>query len=294
MYTIKKLLIFFFAALGLLLSAHLANAGEKKPKTYHVYEDVSLVPTTRFFYYKPRIVVKALTPHIESDIDDENIDRFNELTTALIKDEIANYRKEVGDALPDLSSFPASDIKNDLNIDFDTSVVNGDGSPTLSVRFTVQYYIAGMANPYEYHRVITYDLYNGQELHLEDFFKLEADYLSVLAEYSKNTLAKHSKYKEIFLEGANPTQENYKNWNITPHGFLITFDKGQVAPRVYGSQTVLVPYSRLKEILAEDTPVSACLIHKTKCYRNSLYTGGFIDEASLKSARNPILAWLQF
>jgi hypothetical protein len=43
--------------------------------------------------------------------------------------------------------------------------------------------------------------------------------------------------------------ENYRNWNITPDGLMITFDEYQVAPYAAGPQTVTVPYSELRGLI---------------------------------------------
>ena len=80
-------------------------------------------------------------------------------------------------------------------------------------------------------------------------------------------------------EGTAPTADNYKSWNINPQGILITFDAGQVAPRVYGTLAVLVPYAELTNILAPDTGVDACIKNPKKCRRNNVLTGGFLDQA---------------
>ena len=57
---------------------------------------------------------------------------------------------------------------------------------------------------------------------------------------------------DIFEDGAKPTADNYKNWNVTKKGLLITFPPYQVAAYAYGPQTVIVPYSLLKDIARPD------------------------------------------
>ena len=60
-----------------------------------------------------------------------------------------------------------------------------------------------------------------------------------------------------FLEGAAPTPENYKSWNMQPDGLRITFDPYQVAAYAAGPQTVFVPYSELGDIMRPDGPLGA-------------------------------------
>ncbi|MFS8085155.1 MAG: RsiV family protein, partial [Acidobacteriota bacterium] len=50
---------------------------------------------------------------------------------------------------------------------------------------------------------------------------------------------------------------NYKAWVITKKGLWIVFDPYQVASYAAGPQTVLVPYSVLKDIIKPDGPVAA-------------------------------------
>ncbi|MFO7584726.1 MAG: DUF3298 domain-containing protein, partial [Anaerolineales bacterium] len=54
-----------------------------------------------------------------------------------------------------------------------------------------------------------------------------------------------------FSGGAEPLPENYRNWNLTYEGLLITFDEYQVAPYAAGMQQVLVPFDVLENYFAE-------------------------------------------
>ena len=58
--------------------------------------------------------------------------------------------------------------------------------------------------------------------------------------------------QDIWEEGAAPTADNYSNWNVTKKGLLIPFPAYQVAAYAYGPQTVIVPYSALKDIVRPD------------------------------------------
>lgn len=248
---------------------------------FHVTNDLNLVPTTQFFYAKPKVVIKAVYPQIQSELIDEtpeeNVQKFNDLVLSLVQEEASKFKKQVADDMP--AGLPKTSIKNDMNIDFSTSAVSADENPLLSIRFAIEGYVAGMAHPYQYHRTLTFDLYNGQEIQLASLFNPDSNYLAVIAEYCKESLSKKLKDTQMIEAGTAPTAENYKNWNINPLGILITFDQAQVAPRVYGTQTVLVPYDTLAEILAPDTGVAACVKHRKKCLKNNVLTGGFLDQA---------------
>lgn len=282
------LLILFFStsifAKDLIIAENsIREAKEAKDlkQIFHVTNDLNLVPTTQFFYAKPKIVIKAVYPEIQSELIDEtpeeNVQKFNDTVFSIVQEEVKKFKKQVADDMP--AGLPKSSIKNDMNIDFSTSAVSADDNPLLSIRFAIEAYVAGMAHPYQYHRTLTYDIYNGQEIQLADLFIPNSNYLAIIAEYCKNTLSKKLKDKQMLEAGTAPTAENFKNWNINPFGILITFDQAQVAPRVYGTQTVLVPYDKLAEILAPDTGVDACVKHRKKCLRNNVLTGGFLDQA---------------
>ena len=59
------------------------------------------------------------------------------------------------------------------------------------------------------------------------------------------------------MEGAKPTVENYRNWNIAPEGLRITFDTYQVAPGAAGPQMVMVPYAELKSVVDSQGPLAS-------------------------------------
>ncbi len=251
-----------------------------KEKIYTIADDVEMKPEVKITYDKPRIVVKAVYPSIFSDTEDEHIDTFNQQINAIIVDEIANFRARVLDNVNAQSALPRSSVKNDLVIDFNASAINTNDNPVVSIRFTIQGAIAGVSPPYHTHHVFNYDLYNGQTIQLADLFLPESDYLTLISKYSNQALARRLKDKELVNTGTAPTENNFKNWNINPYGLLITFDEGQVAPIVYGTQTVLIPYSILKPMLAPDSAVMGCARHRRSCIQNNLLTGGFIDEAA--------------
>jgi hypothetical protein len=51
-----------------------------------------------------------------------------------------------------------------------------------------------------------------------------------------------------WMGGAGPDLANYKTWNITPSGLVVTFDPYQVAAYAAGPQEVLIPYDALSAI----------------------------------------------
>jgi hypothetical protein len=129
------------------------------------------------------------------------------------------------------------------------------GHQVLSILFEVVTYFGG-AHPGMHHQAINFDFSSGRFLGLEDLFRPDVDYLSVIADYSIQELKKNQEILfEDFEQYASPEPENYSVWSLTPQGLLIIFEEYQVAPYAAGPQSVLVPYSALEGVLDPDGPV---------------------------------------
>jgi hypothetical protein len=115
--------------------------------------------------------------------------------------------------------------------------------------------LAQTAHPYHYTITYTYDLAGNRPLALSDLFQPGSAYLERIATEAVEQLT--AREILLFPEGAIPTEENYRNWNITPEGLLITFDEYQVAPYAAGPQTVTIPYSELADLINPAGPLAA-------------------------------------
>lgn len=269
------------------------NTGRDDTQVFHIYKDVDLVSTLKYAYGRnPHYFVKAVYPQLEGDMDNTNIDDFNRRVITLIQDEIASFQNQVINKQDTANT--SSKAKNNLYLDYDTSTIKSNGDHIISVRFTIQGFIAGMAHPYHHHRVMNYDLETGETIELADLFREHANYLAAFADYTSHYLYKRLPDKDLLLAGTAPKAENFINWNIKPTGILITFEEYQVAPYVNGAQTVLVPYAVLKKIMHKDSPIADCVNHRSRCLRSNLLTGGFMDEAinTRHRALNPVLGKL--
>ena len=67
----------------------------------------------------------------------------------------------------------------------------------ISIRFSLQGYLAGMAHPYHIHKSITFDLDDNQQIDLSDLFQSDSNYLDVIANYAHANLAKHLRDKQM-------------------------------------------------------------------------------------------------
>jgi hypothetical protein len=241
----------------------------------HVYDDVDLLSTIKYQYAQPKITIKLVYPQLESDSDNPNVTKFNQLVLDKIQEKILFFKKEA----KTLSLTSPVVNNNELNVDFDTSSINANNNQLISIRLIIQAYITGMAHPAHQHDVLNFNLDTGEQLELSDLFKKESDYLTILSSNAREILFKRltDTDKEMIIEGTTPTIEHFKTWNIKSNGLMITFDEGSVAPYVNGIQTVLIPFAALKNIISPQSPIAKCAMVKKNCSRNKLLTGSFID-----------------
>ena len=126
----------------------------------------------------------------------------------------------------------------------------------FSLKFDMEGYVSGMAHPYHMSETVNYDLDQGTDLYIGDLFLKNSAYLQTIATYCAAQLkSSNIGFDADFTRGADPTIDNYRNWNITADGLLISFDEYQVAPYVSGPQTVTVPYSELKTLVDPQGPL---------------------------------------
>lgn len=246
---------------------------------YHIFADVDLRPTSTVAYDKKRMVMKIIVPKITSGGVDENIRDFNRQVYKIIKDEKLAFKRAVDEQAEQQKDLKKPKLRNDLNMDFASSILSKGEDPIVSLRFSINGYITGMDKPYRYHRVLNYDLNSGHVISLKEMFTEDSDYLEKLSTLSRQILAKQVKDTSHIYEGTEPTIDNFKNWNLNPNGLRITFEPSQVAPAQYGTQTILIPYAELKDIIDDDSTIGRCINHKWGCLRSNILTGGFIDEA---------------
>jgi hypothetical protein len=312
---LKQIVLTLILYLALLATAiaYDDTTGKDDAQVYRLFNNLNLVTNMKTRSGKdPKFFIKSVFPQLENDniaareLDERNLDNapsseteeygsikyFNKLVNDLLQEEIATFRSNVSQNQTYLDKMP-KDVprSNNLYIDFDTSFIRADKNPILSIRFTIQGYIAGMAHPFHYHRVLNYDITEAETIQLNELFKKDSDYLRILSDYTRKSLSKRLDNKQMIEYGTAPKPENFKNWNIKPNGLLFTFDEYQVAPYVNGAQTVLVPYSLLKPILDKESVLYGCIKQRKKCFLSNVLTGGFIDTAinSKHRAFNPLL-----
>jgi hypothetical protein len=153
---------------------------------------------------------------------------------------------------------PDDPMMGDSFYEQDFELLSPPGS-LFSLMFEVLTYYSGAAHPGTRHRTATHDLEAGLDLSLDQLFLPGADYLGALSDFCKAELAGRDIAFDASITGADSTAENYRNWNVTAAGLLITFEEYQVAAYAAGAQEVLVPYVDLAAIIDPAGPLAPFL-----------------------------------
>ena len=80
-------------------------------------------------------------------------------------------------------------------------------------------------------------------------FIADSNYLEVISKYCSEQLSTLDIGFNENTVGAEPAAENYRNWNITPEGLMIIFERGQVTAYAAPEQVVIIPYAELQSII---------------------------------------------
>ena len=201
---------------------------------------------------------------------DKRFDKFNQEVKSVVTRQISEFKKQMVEAKKDETNAPAGGQPtgpednsslpgSSLNIGYNIAMAKDD---FVSLKFDLGSYYSGAAHPNSSSTVINYDVKAGKVLKLADLFNPGARYLQSISAYCIKDLKKQSKAKDSMLDdatiqsGAGPEAKNYQSWTITKKGLEITFDPYQVGAYAAGPQSVLVPYSALKELIKPDGPLA--------------------------------------
>jgi hypothetical protein len=186
-----------------------------------------------------------------------NVSGFNQIVKTRVTKEIADFKKQMmALSAADLKMLPEG-MNNYIEISYNIEYADND---LISVSFLEGNFTGGAHPNYNYF-TITYDLRNGKELKLSELFKPGARYLQTVSAYAIQDLKSRKMpdsnenlglAQDVFEDGATAKAENYQSWNITKKGLMFTFDPYQVGPYAAGSQTVIVPYAKLRDLAKPD------------------------------------------
>jgi hypothetical protein len=243
---------------GASLEGEWKKPGAKEGQSFFAYEQMlSFTNGTQVINRHINESVKAKRLDLSAEYPEltggANAAGFNQLVKSRVTKELAEFRRQmVSLSAEDLKMLPQG-VNNYMDIGYNIEYADND---LISVSFLQGNFTGGVHPNYNYF-TITYDLKNGREVKLSELFKPGAKYLEAVSAYAINDLQSRKMpdsdenmglAQDLFAEGATAKAENYQNWNITRKGLMFTFDPYQVGPYAYGSQTVIVPYAKLKEI----------------------------------------------
>jgi len=200
--------------------------------------------------------INASYPQI-AGTSNPNFEKFNQAVRGSVLKSIAEFKKNMA-ATPDQQPPPEDSMHSDLTIDYEIGLAQDD---LVSVLLFISSYYQGAAHPLGNSDSINFDLKNGKVLKLSDLFKPGAKYLPALSAYCISDLKKQSKAKQDMLDdtsinnGASPNAKNYKTWTIRRNGIGVEFDAYQVGPYAAGAQTVIVPYSTVKDLINPEAAI---------------------------------------
>jgi len=195
----------------------------------------------------PKYTIDTQTPQLTGN-DDPRVLAFNQRLNDLVVKEVDVWRQS-------FQQLPITPLSNGSSLEVKYTLVS-QINDLWSFKFDFAFYSDSAAHPGLNSITLNYDLGQGRELALSDLFLPNSNYLETISNYCTAELSKQPYADSFSLDGAKPTVENYRNWNITPKGLMITFDTYQVAPGAAGPQTVIVPYDQLKSFIAPQGPLN--------------------------------------
>jgi hypothetical protein len=194
--------------------------------------------------------ITAQTPRLTGS-DDARVQAFNGRMAAIVGDQVATFKQS-------LTAMPLTPVTAPSSFSVRYALLSTSGA-IFSIKFEMEGYVTGAAHPYHLSRTANFDLEAGEELMLADLFVPGSKYLETIFAYCITQLETRAIAFDASNPGASPTLENYRNWNITADGLLITFDEYQVAAYAAGPQTVQIPYPALHAVIRDPGPLSGYL-----------------------------------
>lgn len=137
--------------------------------------------------------------------------------------------------------------KNMIYIDFE---IKSNNSHVLSILFYIETYLSGGAHSSRW--IKTLNFIDGENVKLEQLFKPNSNYLSIISQYCYTNILKKISNDDVLKEGASfgtePKKINFTNWYFNKKGLVIVFEAPHLLQGTYGPLTyVKIPYTTLKK-----------------------------------------------
>ena len=151
-------------------------------------------------------------------------------------------------------------LGSSLEIKGDASVIAGTIFSAQIKEFSA---VIGMAHPNTIITSYNYCITSGGLLtDISGLFLHQSDYLKYISDYCKMDLkmnAERNGYtniNEMIETGVSPDVKNFSVWNLSEDMLNITFNAYQVAPYVFGIQSVSIPLSNMTNMINPEGPLS--------------------------------------
>ncbi len=185
----------------------------------------------------PKYEIHGQVPVIQSD----SAAALNALLKKTVIDELDGFKENFKDwEIP-----PEMVVQSSFMwISYDVPLL----TPRLaSIRFQIDFYMAGAAHPNHIFKIVNFDMQEGKNGTFVGLFKDTPNALTFISNYCKNELNKPD--FPLFEEGLEPKVVNFQNWNLTEKGLRLSFAPYDVAPYAAGPQEVLIPFGELQSLV---------------------------------------------
>jgi len=195
----------------------------------------------------PPYTIRAQVPQLAGS-HDPRVVAFNQAVSMLVQGDISSFKS----GLPDLPNPPQIAVST---FDENYTVTHQRGD-VWSIKFDINVYVDGAAHPGDFTHSLNYDFAHSKVVSMADLFLADSNYLEFISKYCSDKLATREIGFDPTAVGVKPTSENYRNWNITTDGLMVTFDRGQVAAYAAPAQVVTIPYNELASLINPQGPLA--------------------------------------
>ena len=116
----------------------------------------------------------------------------------------------------------------------------------VNLLFSKAWYYANNPGGIQIWHKVDYDFSKDKELRLDDFFDPSTYYYYELAKIVTARLPANK-----CARGVEKWTGEIANWHLNDEGFVFTFDLNKICKYASGAETITIPFSELKDILAD-------------------------------------------
>lgn len=187
---------------------------------------------------REKLAISAKYPHISG------VDQFNKIAEQVVKRSISEFKRDLDP--------PDSYTTRNRELHISYKIIFKDNR-LISVSFFRDQDTGG-AHPYGYSFPLNYDVKQQKEIALYELFS-SSDYLRTISDYCIRVLRNQVPDYGQLRDGAAPTLDNYKNWNVINNALQITFNAYQVASYADGPKQCRAPFSVLRQKISKTGPI---------------------------------------